>query len=59
MMKYELIEITGDIIRVICKYRALAIACDHAIKRNAALGEIRFAVRRIASNTIVRVGMVQ
>ncbi len=59
-MKYELIEFTGDnVIKPIRKYLALAMACRDALTKNIEAGEARFAVRRVASNTIVHVGMIR
>ena len=57
-MKYEIIELKADNVIVAgCKYLALSIACRDAARKNVAAGEVRFAVRRLASNTIVHVGM--
>lgn len=59
-MKYELIEITTEnVIHPIRKYLALSVTCRDAVTKNIDAGEVRFAVRRVASNTIVRVGMVR
>jgi hypothetical protein len=59
LLKYELIEfMNSGAIRVVCKYRAMSIATRHAVLRNKVLKEDRYAVRRIASNTIIRVGII-